>query len=80
MRIDAKNAYQRELREKQLCHLVLVTSKNLEKVTLWQVKPATLYVEYKNVSIIKTDSHEMCAIVNNPGGAVKVRLLPYGSL
>ena len=77
MRIDAKNAYQRELREKQLCRLALVTSKNLEKIALWQAKTPALYVEYKNISINKTDFHEMCAIVNNPGGAVKVRLLPF---
>ena len=65
MRIDAKHAYQRKLREKQLRHLTLVTLKNLEKIALWQAKTATLYVEYKNISINTTDFHEMCAIVNN---------------
>ena len=63
------------MREKQLCHLALVTSKNLEKIALWQAKTTTLYVDYKNISIMKTDFHEMCAIVSNPGGAVKVRMV-----
>ena len=72
LRIDDTNAYQRELREKQLSHISLFT---LKKITPWQTKAAILCIEYKNIGVIKTGFHELCGIVNTPGGAALARFV-----
>ena len=63
------------MREKQLSHIFLFTLKKLKKITLWQAKTAILYVEYENIGVIKTDFHELCGIVNTPGGAALARFV-----
>ena len=44
-----------------------------KKVSLCQTKTAILYAEYKNISIIKKEFHEIHAIVNTPGGVAHSR-------